>query len=184
MSDSILDRRSIRKYEARDVEQEKIMQILEAARQAPSASNRQPWKFIIIRDEDVKKAIVAADHEQEWMLEAPVFIAFIADPKSLDGTPCGPVDEDATQMDLKRAMRDTGAAIENALIRAQELGLGTCWTAWYTQAEMRPALGVPDNKYVVGVVTVGYPAQEPHARPRIPMEELLMYDRWGNYDEI
>lgn len=178
MFESILSRRSVRKYLDKDVPQDMIMQILEAARQAPSACNIQPWKFIVIRDEDVKKAVVAADHNQQWMLSAPVFLAFVADPAMRDGIDYGYVDETCDAMDLKRAMRDTGAAIENAILAAEELGLSTCWTAWFTQADMKPALGIPDDKYVVGIVTVGYGAESPAARPRIALEDMVIYDQW------
>lgn len=82
-------------------------------------------------------------------------------------------------MDAKRAIRDTAIAIDHLMLRATELGLGTCWIGWYTQASIKPLLGVPDNVFVLGVIVVGHPAEEPGPRPRKPLEEVAYEGVWG-----
>ena len=170
----IQSRRSVRKYTDRPVAGEDIRQILEAARLAPSGNNTQPWKFMVIRDAAKKQAVAAADHDQKWLLSAPVFLVCLADiSRRTAGTPV-PVDENTPCEDLKRVIRDAAIAVTHMLLEAEHLGLSTCWTGWYSQAEMRQALGVSDSYYVSGVIALGYGAEAPAPRPRRPLEELIL----------
>lgn len=172
----ILERRSVRQYLPEDVTQEQVLEILEAARLSLSGSNTQPWRFMIVRDQARKEAIVKADHEQEWMMQAPVFIACLADMKSRQNE--YPVPEDTTETGdsnvIKLVIRDTAIAVSFMILQAQHMGLSTCWTGWYDQKEMRGALGISDNYYVSGILTVGYGAETPQQRPRLSMEEILL----------
>ncbi|MBQ0004350.1 MAG: nitroreductase family protein [Clostridiales bacterium] len=180
---NIADRRSVRRYKDMPVEDDKLMTILEAGRQAPSGHNRQPWWYIIVRDEATKRAIAEADHGQEWMCAAPVFIICVADQKAQtygeifegDELVC---DEKNPTMALKRAIRDTAASVENILLAAESVGLSTCWTGWYHQADVKPILGIPDDKYVVAIITLGYGDETPDARPRRDLEEIVMFEKW------
>lgn len=175
----IQERRSVRKYKTNQVEDKDILQIMEAARLAPSGSNTQPWRFIIIKDEKMKQKIVEADHQQKWMLSAPVFIVCMADIRSrvedwqtldLNETSCSP--------ELKLIIRDTAIAISYLLLEAEHVGLDTCWTGWYDQKEMKRVLDLPDYMYVSGIVTVGYGDEKPAQRPRKSMDEILRYEKW------
>ncbi|BBF42731.1 nitroreductase family protein [Lachnospiraceae bacterium KM106-2] len=172
-------RRSIRRYQKREVSEEIILEILEAARLAPSGSNTQPWQFIIIRSEKQKERITAVDHNQRWMLSAPVFIVCVGDIrcriKDSDGME---LDETSPLPELKLVIRDMAIAAEHILLKAEQLGLGSCWTGWYEQKEMREVLGIPTDKYVVGVITIGYADENPKARPRKALSELIRYERW------
>ena len=150
----IVNRRSVRKYTDQDVSEEQVAALIEAARLAPSGSNKQPWDFIVIRSRALREKICKIDHGQQWMLAAPVFIACIGNERYRgDG-------------DLERVIRDSAIATEHILLQAEHMGLGTCWTGWYVQDEMRAMLGLDDHCYVVGIVTVGYPAEKPAAQPR------------------
>ena len=176
----ILERRSVRQYLDRDVTDKQVMEILEAGRLSLSGSNTQPWRFMVIRDRAKKEPIVKADHEQEWMMQAPVFIACLADMKSrLDEYP---IPEDTTETGasnvIKLVIRDTAIAVSFMVLQAQHMGLNTCWTGWYDQKEMREALGISDEYYVSAILTVGYGAESPEQRPRHSMEEiLLLYEK-------
>ncbi len=175
----IRERRSIRKYKADKIKEEDILQIIEAARLAPSGSNTQPWKFIIVKDEATKKKIVEADHKQEWMLQAPVFIVCVSDIRTrIEDVESEGFLEDSPKPELKLVIRDAAIAISYMLLEAQHLKLGTCWTGWYEQEEMRKALELPDYLYVSGVITLGYADEEPEMRPRKPLDEIIRYERW------
>jgi nitroreductase len=82
-------------------------------------------------------------------------------------------------MDAKRVIRDTAIAIDHLMLRAVELGLGTCWIGWYVQDEIRPLLGVPESAFVLGVIVVGMASEKPKPRPRRPLAELVYAGTWG-----
>lgn len=175
----IRTRRSIRKYTDQPVEKEKITQLLESARLAPSGNNNQPWHFIVVTSAQVKKRLVAAAHNQSWMFSAPVFIVCVADIRArikedIDIT----VDESNPQKELKLIIRDTAIAVEHIVLEACNLGLGTCWVAYFTQEDIRPILNIPPDKYVVCILTVGYPDEIPAEHPRKTLSEIVHYDTW------
>ncbi len=150
----IVTRRSVRKFTDKNILDEQIRLILEAARMAPSGSNMQPWDFIVVKSREMKEKIVSLDHNQKWMLDAPVFIICIGN--------AGYRKED----ELTRAIRDSAIATDHMLLQIEHMGLSTCWTGWYEQEEMRELLGLDDNCYVTGVLPIGYGSEKPAARPR------------------
>lgn len=170
-------RRSIRKYRGDAVPEEVVTKILEAARLAPSGNNTQPWRFIVVRSEQGRKALTAAANNQQWMLTAPVFIVCVADAacRLPEGTA---VDEFSTQKEVKLVIRDTAVATGHILLEAAHQNLGTCWVGMYTQETLRPVLGLPDDKYVLGIITLGYPDEALPARPRKSLDELVHYEKW------
>ena len=179
MLKQIENRRSIRKYLNKKVEKEKLVQILENARLAPSGSNTQPWTFIIVESEDTKEKLSIADHHQKWMMTAPIFIVGVADircriPRDTEIR----LHENSSEPELKQIIRDTAIAIEHILLEAGQLGLATCWTAWFEQDAVRPILNIPDDKYVCGIITLGYGDEAPEQRPRRAMEEFVRYEKW------
>lgn len=158
----IKNRRSIRKYTSQEVTQEQIQLLIEAARLAPSGSNMQPWDFIVVSSQEMKEKICRADHDQNWMLTAPVFIVCIGNEAYRgDG-------------DMERVIRDSAIATEHILLQAEHMGLATCWTGWFEQEDMRKALNLDAHCYVIGVITVGYAAEQPPARPRRTIEYITL----------
>lgn len=175
----ITNRRSIRKYKNTPIEKENIMTILEAARLAPSGSNTQPWRFLVVTDQEIKKKIVEIDHNQQWMLQAPVFIVCMADLSSRTGRKeKQPLSENASSAELKLVIRDTAIAVSHILLECEHLGLGSCWTGWYEQEKMHQVLNVPKEFYISGVVTIGYADEIPQNRPRKAMEEIVRFNEW------
>ncbi|APM39831.1 nitroreductase family protein [Clostridium kluyveri] len=179
MIEEIKIRRSIRKYLNRPVEDEKIIQLVESARLAPSGSNTQPWHFIIVKSELIKQKLAKVSHNQQWMISAPVFIVCVADircriAKNVDIL----IKEDSPQEELKQIIRDTSISISYMLLEANSLGLGTCWVGWFIQEEIRPILNIPSDKYVVGIITLGYANEAPETRPRKKLEEIVHYESW------
>ncbi|WP_182186418.1 nitroreductase family protein [Pectinatus frisingensis] len=177
MLKEIKERRSIRKYLAKDVPDELIRQLLESAQYAPSGSNTQPWRFLIVRNQTKKEQITMADHDQKWMLSAPVFIVCAAD-ISARLSQTTKLDEYCPLPELKLIIRDTAIAIEHIVLEADHLGLGTCWTGWFDQAEMQKAVSAAADLYICAVLTVGYSAENPSMRPRKNLTEFVSYENW------
>ncbi len=171
-------RRSVRKYLDKPIADEIILKLMESARMAPSANNSQPWHFIIIRDRDKREQIVRVANNQEWMLTAPIILACVADIRVRLGTEEMNIDEESPQYAVKEIIRDTSIAIEHLVLEATNQGLGTCWVAWFKQNEIRPVLSIPNDKYLVSLITVGYPDEEPKAKSRKEIKEIIHYDKW------
>ncbi|AAK79386.1 nitroreductase [Clostridium acetobutylicum] len=179
MLKEIEERRSIRKYIDKPVEEEKIMEIIESGRLAPSGSNTQPWHFIIVREEENRKKIIEASHKQKWMLTAPVIIVCVSDIRSrLDENLEISLNEDSPEIELKQIIRDTAMATENMVLQAKNLGLDTCYVAWFTQEEIRPVLNIPEDKYVLSVLTLGYSDEKPNMRPRKSLKDIIHMEKW------
>lgn len=179
MLKQIKARRSIRKYINRSVEEEKIVQLIESARISPSGSNSQPWHFIIVKSELNKQRLSKASNNQKWMLSAPVFIVCVADIRSRikKGDDLS-INENSPHPELKQIIRDTAIAIEHMVLEAENLGLSTCWVAWFTQEEIRAILNIPSDKYVVSIITVGYKDEMPKAYPRKKLDEIIHNEYW------
>ncbi|MHC1720396.1 MAG: nitroreductase family protein [Clostridiaceae bacterium] len=175
----IENRRSVRKYQDRKVEKEKLEQILESARLAPSGSNTQPWTFIVVESGDTKRKLCAADNNQLWMMTAPLFIVCVADIRCrISEDKAVILNEYSPEPELKQIIRDTAIAIGHILLEAEHLGLASCWTAWFEQDDIRTVLNIPEDKYVCGVITLGYGNESPKQRPRKSMEEIVRYEKW------
>ncbi|RHW54793.1 nitroreductase [Clostridium botulinum] len=179
MLEEMKSRRSIRKYMNKPVEDEKIIQLIESARLAPSGSNTQPWHFIVVKSDITRGRLAKVSHNQEWMMAAPVFIVCVADIRSrIKGDVELSLNENSPQQELKQIIRDTSIAVEHLVLSAENLGLGTCWVAWFTQEEIRPILNIPSDKYVVSIITIGYPNESSKARPRKKLQDIIHYEQW------
>ena len=179
MIKSIANRRSVRKYTDIHVEEEKMLKLIESARMAPSGSNTQPWNFIIVRNEETKDRIVKADNNQQWMKTAPAFIVCVADIRCrIKEDRDIYLDENSDLPELKQIIRDTAIAIEHILLEAENIGLSSCWTAWFSQKDIRPIMDIPGDKYVVGVITIGYSDGTGKAAPKKPLEDMVRYEKW------
>jgi nitroreductase len=179
MIEQFQTRRSIRKYLDQPVEESKIWQLLESARLAPSGSNTQPWHFIVVRGAATRQRLTVVAHNQQWMLTAPVFIVCVADIRSrIKAETTIALDETSPEPELKQIIRDTAIAVEHILLEATNQGLGSCWVAMFDQAGIRPVLNIPVDKYVLGIVTIGYPDEQPAARPRKSLETIIHNELW------
>ena len=167
----IKDRRSIRKYTDRPVEREKIEQVLEAARLAPSWKNRQCWRFLVLQDGAKKQAILDAFPDdnpgKKAIAHAPAVIVVCADP-----------DESGVENGIEYYVADTAIAFTHLCLAAHAIGLGTCWMGWYDEAVVKNALGITGGFRVVGITPIGYPDQEPKPRPRKELGDITYFDEW------
>ena len=164
---AISNRRSIRKYQAKEVEEHKIEKILEAGRLSPSAANRQEWKFVVVKDKAIKQQLVAAAHGQRSVEEAPVVLVGCA----VDASAIMPCGQYSYTVDLS-------IAFAYMILEAQELGLGTCWLGAFDEGAVKKAIGVPEEVRVVAMTPLGYPAESPSARPRKSMKEIVSYEKY------
>ena len=179
MLKEIFSRKSVRSYINKPVDDGKIIQLIESARLAPSGSNTQPWNFIIVKSNDLKEKISKADGNQIWMKSAPVFIVCVADIKSRIKDEAEIIlTEESSLPELKQIIRDTAIAIEHILLEAENLGLSSCWTAYFVQDDIRPILNIPKDKYVVGVVTIGYSEEIIKPASRRTLESMIRYEKW------
>jgi nitroreductase len=159
--EAVKKRRSVRKFKEKDIPPEVLQKLLEAARLAPSATNRQPWKFIVVKEERRRKELAEAAHRQWFIAEAPVIIAGVAlEPERVmsNEVPAYPV--------------DLAIALEHIVLQAVEEGLGTCWICAFDQERVKEILRVPRNLKVVALLPVGYPGESPSPRPRKPLSEI------------
>ena len=179
MIKEIRTRRSIRKYTEQPVGDETVMQLMESARLAPSGSNTQPWHFIVVRSEAMRQQLAKVAHNQKWMADAPVHIVCVADVRCRinESVPVS-LDETSPLVETKQIIRDISIAVEHIVLEAESLGLGTCWIAWFEQKDIRPVLNIPSDKYVLCILTVGYPGEKPAARPRRKLEDIVHYESW------
>jgi nitroreductase len=166
VSKAIMGRRSIRAFRSDDVSKEIVEKLLNAARWAPSAGNRQPWEFIVVRKPETKSALAKAALDQGSIEEAPVVIVVCAN-ENRSAERYG--DRGRTLY----CLQDTAAAIQNILLTAYSLGLGTCWIGAFQEEEARRILKVPEGVRPVAIVPVGFPAENPLARSRRTVNEVV-----------
>jgi len=159
--DFILTRRSVRRYETKDIPEEVLQQILEAGRQAPSAANRQPIHFVIVKDNDILKNL-CDNLITRFVKCAPVAVVGCADIKSL--------------LTGKWAVVDATIAMQNMVIAAWTLGVGSCWIGACSEEKVKDLLKIPDKWKVVALITFGYPAEQPKPRKKKPFEELFSFN--------
>lgn len=162
---AIEGRRSIRKYSARPVEEEKLNKVLEAARLAPSARNRQEWKFIVVKDDQKRAGLAEAAMGQTLLEEAPVAIVC-----------CGTDPESVMVCGQRRHTVDLSIAASFMILEAHEQGLGTCWLGRFDESKVKKLLGIPDEIRVVTMTPLGYPDESPAKRHRKELSEIVCYD--------
>ena len=166
--EAIKRRYSVRSYQDRAVETEKLESILEAARLAPSASNRQEWRFVVVRDKDIRQRLMQAAKDQAFVGQAPVVIACCAKTDShvmTCGQQCYPI--------------DVTIAIEHMALKATEEGLGTCWIGAFYEDKVKEILGIPKDIRVVALLALGHPVKlRPNPKDRLRLKEIVMYEGW------
>lgn len=196
LSDVINSRRSIRKFREEDISADAILQLLEAARRAPSGSNLQPTRFIIAQSATAKEAL-GRSTPYKFIVKAPVVFVCCADLtvittrehrigelvkegafEGIDVDKNHPsitnsltMDEEAVKAYLSM---NVAIAIEHIVLKAVELGLGSCWIGRFDRNQVKEYLSLDDNIFPVMLLPVGYPDQSPNARPRIALDKLVL----------
>jgi nitroreductase len=162
-------RRSIRSFEAdMEVPEEMVEEILRCGCQAPSAGNVQPWRFIVVRDAELKKALAAAAQGQDFITEAPVVIVVCADLASHS------LSYGQRGVELY-SIQDTAAATQNMLLAATALGLGACWVGAFREEDAARALRLVKDMRPLALIPVGYAAQEIQPPRKMDCRRLTTY---------
>ncbi len=193
----IMNRRSIRKYQDRPVPPEDLALILEGARLAPSGTNRQPWRFVLLTEKEerekisgavVQPFVTAAPAVFVCCLDKSAFVSKVVKQRMGELVDAGVVSREAAGYIYNRklpekiedvvipasAYLDLGIAVEHMVLQAAALGLGSCWVRLFNPARVKEALGLPPEIEVVALLPVGYPAEAPPPRPRLSLEEILL----------
>ncbi|GAB6136913.1 nitroreductase family protein [Halanaerobaculum tunisiense] len=195
VKEAIAKRRSIRNFKSKEVATEKINEVLKAGQLAPSGSNLQPWRFVVVESEEIREKLEGAT--LDFVAEAPAIIVCCVDYNSLKerkkrfvelqkagafaGTDLTKVDpssyksEERDEEEIKRYLHlNCAIAIENMTLQATELGLGSCWVMMFNEQKVTKLLDLDDNLDVVSLLPIGYPDQNPERRPRLDLEELIV----------
>ena len=160
--DVVLSRRSIRRYENKEIPKDVLDKILEAGRQAPSAANKQPWHFIVLTDDDLKRN-----------LSKGLFNRFIKD-SSVTIVGCAHKDLIAG----KWSTVSTTIALQNMVIAAWAMGVGSCWIGDFNEEKVKKLLGITAKWKVVALISFGYPAEKPHPRRKKPLEKIVSFNKF------
>jgi len=167
--EAITQRKSVRSYREQDVPEGVLTRLLEAARLAPSANNRQEWRFVVVRDADTRWKLGKATRGQDFIADAPVILACCAETDGhvmTCGQVCYPI--------------DVAIAIDHITLCAVEEGLGTCWIGAFYEDKVKEVLGIPEEVRVVELLSLGY-AEDPAPveKSRLSLDEIVRLERWS-----
>jgi nitroreductase len=188
-------RRSVRRFDDRFISEDVVTALLEAGRLAPSRANSQPWQFIVVREQATKEALAVA-YNQATVSEAPLLIVVlgVVDPRAsvpdrtAELVEAGAFGDDVkeqadhvldgwelTELTVDAALNSSIAATQ-IMLAAHRMGLGCCWVKLAEDGRVLETLGVPDGYYHTGILAIGYPAESPGRRPRLPLDALVHYE--------
>ena len=165
-------RRSVRKFKPVPVLPGDLKKILEAGRLAPSAGNKQPWGFIVVRDVERRKMLAEAAMNQMWTADAGAFLAIFGDPTGSPGAY------------TRWLERDPMIAVENIVLAAWGLGYGTCWIGAFEEGKVKLLLGIPADKKVICLLPIGVPAEKPEPKPRRAFKDVFHAEVYGKPLEL
>lgn len=178
---TIHQRRSIRKYTSDPIPDDHIIQMLEAARLAPSAGNYQPWKFVVVKDPKTIQQLARAARKQNFLKKAAAIIVAFADanvylpppprePGLLMIPPCFEI--------------DVMIAIEHLILAATALGYGSCWVGAFNETDVKKVVSIPERMKIVALVSLGVAAENPKPPFRKPLSEIVFHEKYTKTDDI
>ncbi len=163
----IQERYSVRAYQKRPVEKEKLSAVLTAARLAPSARNSQEWRFVVVQEAARRQQLSVAANNQAFVGTAPVVIA------------CCSTNTDYIMRGGQLAYPiDLAIAIDHMTLQAVAEGLGTCWIGSFYEDQVKALLEIPATIRVVALLTLGYPQDAPQPKKRLPLSGIVCHERW------
>jgi len=177
-ADVIKTRRGIRAYSDKAVEEEKLMYVLDCARRAPSWANKQCWRFVVVRTRDAVAELARHSLFNRWIQTAPVVIVACADPA-----------ESGSHDDLQYYTVDVAIAVENLILAATDVHLGTCWVGGFNEKKIKEQLEIPKRIRIVALIPLGYPADKKgliatitktivNGEKRKSLDEIVHYEHW------
>ncbi len=167
--EAIKRRKSVRRYQDKPIPEEVFNRVMEAARLAPSASNRQEWRFIAVRDKSTRRELADMAGGQHFVAEASVVLVC-----------CGIDDGKIMHCGQRACPVDVTIAIDHITLAATAEGLGTCWVGHFDEEPVKRLLGIPDGVRVIELLPIGYPVEDSiKEKNRLPLSEILMIEKWG-----
>lgn len=167
----IKNRRSIRTFNEKEVSDELIFMFVKAACYAPSAGNRQPWEFIVVKAPETKKLLAKAAYGQSFIEEASVVFVVCVVPERSASRYGG-------RGRTLYCIQDSAAAIQNLILTATANGLGSCWVGAFDEVKAAEAVNLPEGARPIALVPVGYSNEKPLPRPRRPVKRVLHREKW------
>lgn len=173
VSEAIDKRRSVRKFVDKEVPDDDIIELVDAARKAPSSGNIQPWKFVLVKDQGVKDQIADACFQQNWISEAPVLIVVVS------------LNEEVQRLYGERGevvytLQNCAMASQNILLRATELGLGSSFVSAFEEGMIKRVVSIPEHARPTGVIAVGYSDEILPEKRLLSIESMTYFDQYEN----
>lgn len=167
LMDIIRKRYSCRSYMEKEIEQEKLDEIFEAARLAPSARNFQDWRFVAVTDKAIKAKVAALTNRPPIFEKAGAIIVACSnkDYVMTCGQAVGPI--------------DVSIALEHVSLQAAELGLATCWIGSFDAEKVRQLLEIPGDAAIIELMALGYAAEQGKQNTRLAIDDILCYNKWS-----
>ncbi len=177
--DLVKQRRSVREFLNDPVDRDTVMMCLEAARLAPSACNSQPWRFIVVDDDQVRERLCKGAFRglhffNSFARTAPVIVVIVSEKSRFLARLGGRI------KDTRYYLLDIGIAGEHLILQAQELGLGTCWIGWFNEKAVKSVLDIPNNRKIDVMIALGYYDRQKmkSEQTRYPIEELISFNTY------
>lgn len=175
------ERTTIKKYTSEGVDKKDLGKILEAARWAPSAGNMQSWEFIVVEDKDLRDQLAQYSYNQQHIRDAPVCIVVLGNEKIAN-------DKYEDRGDLYM-IQENAAAMQNMMLMAEMLGLGTAWVGAFREEDVKDLLEIPHHLRPLSLITVGYPRERPRQSNKHRVTDVTYIDKYGErthpmYDRI
>lgn len=175
--EAIVKRRSIRKFENEEVADEEIGKLLTACKWAPSAGNRQPWKIVVVKDKEKINELSKAALGQKWITHAPVVLVVLTDKERSEAT----YGERGKEL---YALQSTATAVQNILLRARDIGLGSCWVGAFDEDNVRDIVDCQkEDIRPVAILPVGHPKEEPEPPSRKEITSFTFLNEYGGKEE-
>ena len=169
--DCIRTRRSVRKYKDKPVPWDNIVEVLQAAKFAPFAGNIMSCKLIVVKNDDKRKSIAEACSQQYWMQDAPIHIVVVGEPEKMERSY-------GTRGVRLYGIQGIAAAIENMLLAAHSLGLGSCWIGTFDEDEIRRLCNLPEHVDLHAIITIGYADEHPEMPVKNRIEHMMFFEKW------
>ncbi|MFT4260870.1 MAG: nitroreductase family protein [Candidatus Woesearchaeota archaeon] len=173
VQNAILNRRSVRDFNSKPVEFEKLTMILEAAAHAPSAGDLKDFKFLVVTDKALIKQIAENSQHQYWMAKAPMFIMVLSD--------FGQTKELYKERGERLySVQNSAAAIQNILLSAHSMGLSSCWVGSFDENKIKVLLGIPDNVRPQAIIPIGYSDENPQMDKEPNLQTMVYFNGYGS----
>jgi len=168
---AIAKRKSIRRFKEKEVPDKIIKEVIDSARRAPSSHNLQPWHFIVVKKENLLKFKGQGVFFQKGMNEAPVVIVCCTNKEAFSS-------HSIKEQEDSMSLINLSIASAFLVLRATELGLGTCFVAWFDKEKIKKILNIPKDIIIPYTIVIGYPNENPEPRGRKELNEIMSFEKW------